>query len=106
MLDTLKKIFGGGPSVDYKELLKAGAIIVDVRTPGEYSGGHIEGSMNVPLDQLKASLKRFPDKEAPIITCCASGMRSGTAKGLLQAEGYTQVFNGGGWRGLQGQLAE
>ena len=105
MLESLKKIMGIGPSVDYAALVKDGAIILDVRTKGEYSGGHIKGSINISLDQLKNSLGRLPDKQKPIITCCASGMRSSSAKGILESNGYTQVYNGGGWGTLMDKIS-
>jgi phage shock protein E len=101
MLDLLKNLLGIGPSVDFAKLKREGAIILDVRTKGEYAGGHIKGSINIPLDQLSGNLKRFPDKDKVIITCCASGMRSGSAKGILKSAGYTNVYNGGGWGSLQ-----
>lgn len=100
MLDTIKSVLGIGPKVDYAELTKQGAVIVDVRTKGEYSSGHIKGSVNIPLDQLTKNLSRFKDKNHPIITCCASGMRSSTAKHILKSNGYTKVHNGGGWSSL------
>lgn len=103
MIDTLKKIFTG-TTVDYKELVKQGATIVDVRSRGEYAGGHIKGSINIPLDQLANNLGRFKNKEVAIITCCASGMRSGSAKGYLQSQGFTHVHNGGGWYSLESKL--
>ena len=104
MIETLKKIFGIGPSVDYAHLVKEGAIILDVRTKGEYASGHIRGSINISVDQLSASLHRLPDKQVPIITCCASGMRSGSAKGILKAKGYARVYNGGSWGRLQSKI--
>ena len=51
MLNTIKNIFGFGPKTDYAQLLKEGAIILDVRSKGEFSGGHIKGSVNIPVDQ-------------------------------------------------------
>lgn len=101
MIGILKQLFGFGPKVDIAELVKQGAIIVDVRTKGEYSGGHVKGSVNIPLDQLEYNLKKFKTKEQPIITCCASGMRSGSAKGILKSHGYTNVHNGGSWHNLK-----
>ena len=79
MINILKQIFSSTPAVDYKELVKQGATIVDVRSKGEYAGGHIKGSVNIPLDQLSNNLGRFKNKESVIITCCASGMRSACA---------------------------
>lgn len=104
MLESIKKMIGLGPSVDYAALVKGGAIILDVRTKGEYSGGHIKGSINISLDQLKNSLSRLPDKQKPIITCCASGMRSASAKSLLKTNGYMHVYNGGSWMVLMDKI--
>lgn len=104
MIALLKKIFGLGPSISYKELLQQGALIIDVRTKGEYQGGHIKGSKNIPLDTLRQQLSQFKNKEQIIITCCASGMRSASAKSLLQSHGFTQVYNGGGWSSLKSKL--
>lgn len=104
MLDAIKSLFGFGPSVDYKDLLKQGAIIVDVRSKGEYQGGHIKGSINIPVDSLSGNLAKLKDKSKPVITCCASGMRSATAKSILKSNGYTAVHNGGGWSSLNSKL--
>ena len=105
MIDTLKQLFGLGPKVDYRELSKQGAIILDVRTKGEYSGGHIKGSINISVDALGANLSKLKIKEKPIITCCASGMRSNSAKSILKSKGYTQVYNGGSWMGLKHKIS-
>lgn len=104
MINTLKKIFGLGPSVNYGELVKNGAIILDVRSKGEFAGGHIKGAVNIPVDTLRNNLSKLKDKNQPIITCCASGMRSASAKNILLSNGYTQVYNGGGWSSLQNKI--
>ena len=104
MLNTLKRLLGGGPKTDYAALAKKGAIILDVRTKSEYDTGHIKGSMNIPVDQLDNNLYKLKEKNKAIITCCASGMRSGTAKNILKARGYTDVHNGGSWSGLQNKI--
>jgi rhodanese-related sulfurtransferase len=104
MINTLKSLFGMGTPVDFKELKSQGAILVDVRSKGEYSGGHIKGSVNIPLDVLTKNLDKLKSKETTIITCCASGMRSGSAKSILQSKGYVSVHNGGGWQSLQNKL--
>lgn len=104
MLDSIKSALGFGPSVDYKELVKSGALILDVRSPQEYQGGHVKGSKNIPLDQLQQKLVTFKNKNQTIITCCASGMRSGSAKSLLKSHGFENVYNGGGWMSLNGKL--
>lgn len=102
MIDTIKKIFGG-TSTDYRQLVADGAIILDVRTKGEYASGHIKNSINIPVDQLSSGLKKL-DKSKVVITCCASGMRSASAKRILEANGFAQVFNGGGWGSLNSKL--
>lgn len=103
MIGILKKLFGSAPSVDYAQLVKDGAQIIDVRTPQEYAGGHVKGSVNIPLNELQANLKKIK-KDKPVITCCASGMRSSSARGILKSNGYTEVHNGGGWMGLNNKL--
>ena len=100
-MSLLKKLFGG-TSVNFAELVKQGAMIIDVRSPAEYKGGHIKGSVNIPLQSLQASLSKVPKNKA-IITCCASGMRSGSAKSILKAAGYN-VHNGGGWMSLKSKI--
>jgi rhodanese-related sulfurtransferase len=104
MINLIKQLFGIGPKTDYRQLLKNGALILDVRSTGEYSGGHIKGSLNIPVDQLQKNINMLKDKKKPIITCCASGMRSATAKSMLIAAGYEEVYNGGGWYRLQSKL--
>ena len=99
-MGLLQRIFGLGPKVDLGELIAQGATIVDVRSKAEYAGGHVKGSVNIPLDQLSYNLKKFKNKEQAIITCCASGMRSSSAKGMLKSQGYTNVHNGGSWHNL------
>jgi phage shock protein E len=103
MLDKIKSMIMG-PSVDYRTLIKEGATIVDVRSRGEYAGGHIKNSVNIPVDQLANNLSRLKDKNATIITCCASGMRSASAKSILISNGYKNVHNGGGWSSLQSKI--
>lgn len=102
MIDAIKSLFGS--SVDYKELIKRGAIILDVRSAGEFQGGHVKGAMNIAVNELEGKLNKLPSKEVPIITCCASGMRSGSAKSLLLSKGYKEVYNGGGWMSLNGKI--
>lgn len=102
MIDAIKNIFGS--SVNYKELVEQGAIILDVRSAGEFQSGHVKGAINIAVNELEGKLNKLPSKETPIITCCASGMRSGSAKNLLKSKGYEQVHNGGGWMSLNGKL--
>jgi len=104
MLETLKKLFGISPKVDFAELVKQCAMIIDVRTKGEYAGGHISGSVNIPLDKLVGSIGKLKGKNQVIITCCASGSRSATAKGVLTSRGFTNVHNGGSWFSLDRKI--
>lgn len=104
MLQFLRKLFGLGPATDYAQLVKDGAIIVDVRSKGEFDGGHINGSINIPVDSIANNLNKLKDKNKTIITCCASGMRSAVAKNTLKSNGYAQVYNGGGWSSLERKL--
>jgi rhodanese-related sulfurtransferase len=92
-----------GKSADFAQLVKDGAIILDVRTPGEYAGGHIKDAKNFPLQSLQQNLSKIP-KDKVIITCCASGMRSGSAKSILLSSGFKEVHNGGGWMSLKGKI--
>jgi phage shock protein E len=100
-MSILSKLFGI-KSVDYKELVKNGAMIVDVRSQGEFKSGNIKGSVNIPLPEIAGSLSKIP-KNKVIITCCASGMRSGSAKGILKSNGY-DVQNGGSWASLNAKI--
>ena len=101
MIKMIKKMLGWEQKVDYANLIKQGAIVLDVRTKKEYESGHINGSINIAVNLLTNHLSKLKDKNKPIITCCASGMRSGSAKQFLQSNGYTQVYNGGSWTSLQ-----
>nr|WP_314835387.1 rhodanese-like domain-containing protein [uncultured Flavobacterium sp.] len=105
MINTIKKLFGIGPQVNYAELVQQGALILDVRSKGEYAGGHIKGSINISVDTLNNNLNKLKNKEQTIITCCASGMRSASAKSILKSQGYTKVYNGGGWSSLQNKIS-
>ena len=103
MINLLKKLFGLGPSIDFNELMKQGAIVVDVRTKDEFKSSHIKGAINIPLNTLPQRVKELnPNK--PIITCCASGMRSASARSILKSKGFKQVYNGGGWTSLKNKL--
>lgn len=85
---------------DLEEIIAGGAIILDVRTKEEYAKEHMKGSLNVPLDEIHDGMSWLL-KDVPIITCCASGNRSQTAKEILEANGYEKVYNGGAWNYLK-----
>jgi phage shock protein E len=100
MFELIKKMFIS-VKTDYTQLMSEGAVILDVRSHGEYVSGHIDGSINIPVNKLSENLNKLKSKNKPIITCCASGMRSASAKGLLESKGYTKVINGGSWQSLE-----
>ena len=100
MLGILKKLFNPGPKVDMGELIRNGATIVDVRSPGEYAGGNIKGSLNIPLGSLSGQLSKIK-KDKPVITVCESGMRIASARTTLLSSGYKEVYNGGSWFNLK-----
>lgn len=80
-----------------EEIIKNNAgTIVDVRTPGEFSGGSVSGAVNIPLNELPDRLKELKEMKAPLILCCASGMRSGQATDYLSRQGV-DCLNGGSW---------
>ena len=70
--------------------------IVDVRTPGEFMGGHVAGSINIPLHEIKERIDEIKALPQPIILCCASGNRSGQAAAFLLSQGI-DCSNGGSW---------
>ncbi|MGL2988285.1 rhodanese-like domain-containing protein [Flavobacterium sp. RSSA_27] len=104
MIPFLQRLLGLVPAINYKSLLQQGALIVDVRSNGEFRGGHIQGALNIPVNELQQNLDQLKNKNQIIITCCASGMRSASAKSILKASGYTKVYNGGGWHNLKSKL--
>jgi len=102
-MSVLSKLFGSKPKVDFAQLVAEGAVIIDVRTPGEFKSGHIAKSTNIPLNVLPNKYGKLK-KNSTIITCCASGMRSGSAKRMLEANGFNNVHNGGGWTSLNNKI--
>ena len=78
--------------------LKNGALVIDVRTPGEFSSGHLTNAINFPLDEIETALpKQVKDKSQVLLLHCASGMRSGLAQKKLNSLGYTNAFNLGSY---------
>ncbi len=79
-----------------EELIKSGnATIVDVRSHGEFMGGHVSGSINIPLQEIPERVEEFKQMEN-IVLCCASGNRSGQAAAWLSQQGIA-CENGGSW---------
>ena len=78
--------------------LKAGALVIDVRSAAEFDAGHLPVAINIPLDRLsEVAPRRLPRKEQVLLLHCQSGMRSSMAKRKLQSLGYQSVFNLGSY---------
>ena len=85
------------------DFMSRGAVIIDVRTQGEYINGAIKGSKNIPLQVINTKVNQIKKLNKPVITCCASGMRSGSAASILKHHGI-EAMNGGGWASLNNRI--
>jgi phage shock protein E len=77
-----------------------GATIIDVRTKVEFQSGHLKNSINIPIDKLQQNIGKIK-RDKPVVTCCASGARSASARRMLKSNGFEQVYNGGSWYSLR-----
>ena len=94
----LLKRLGQVPATAARDHLKNGALVIDVRSPGEFNSGHLPNAVNLPLDEIETALpKRVKDKNQILLLHCASGMRSGVAKQKLKGMGYANAFNLGSY---------
>ena len=74
----------------------ANALVIDVRTPGEFASGHVDGAVNLPMDRFgKNYAKLVPDRGRQVIIYCQSGVRSVQASQFLKLQRYVKVVNGG-----------
>ncbi len=87
------------------ELIKRGAVILDVRTEKEYETGHIEGSVNISLGTLRERYNELDPKKT-YITVCSHGLRSVKAENILKEKGFKHIYNGGAWSDLQKTTGE
>lgn len=101
-MSILKKLFGI-KTIDLSELIKNGATIIDVRSKDEFATGHVKDSLNIPLEQITASVEKLK-KHNQIIVCCRSGNRSGQAKRFLESKGFKNVTNGGSWQNVNNNI--
>lgn len=83
VLSARKRISGS----EARALVADGAVLIDVRTSGEFSSGHIEGARNVPLGELRSRLDKL-SKKKPVVVYCRSGMRSARAARMLEKAGF------------------
>jgi rhodanese-related sulfurtransferase len=70
--------------------------IIDVRTPNEFMGGNVAGSINIPLQEIQLRMDELKNLNQPLVLCCASGNRSGQATHFLSQQGI-ECCNGGSW---------
>lgn len=82
---------------ELKEALQGGCFLVDVRTAAEFRSGSAQGAINIPVDVLSSQISKFKGKKR-IVVFCQSGGRSGSAKSILERNGFTNVINGGSVR--------
>ncbi len=82
-----------------ENIIAEGALLIDVRTPGEFENGHVEGSLNIPLDEIGKAMS-WLQKDVPAVVICETGSRSAMAMKILKANGFEKVYNGGSWNSL------
>jgi phage shock protein E len=83
---------------DAAELLRKGAMVVDVRRPSEFSSGHLSQAFNMPVDEIEGiSREKLKDKDRAILVHCKTGLRSKKAKEKLSRMGYKNVFDLGSY---------
>ena len=83
------------------ELISQGALLIDVRSSGEYESGHIEGSLNIPHSEIAALAEAIgPEMDRSVVFYCRSGGRAGRAHKALEDLGYTGIFNASGYDAL------
>ena len=87
----LRGLLGKTSPDEAHALVAKGARLVDVRSPGEFAGGHIPGAVNIPVDQIDRRAGEIGPKEAGVVVYCASGMRSASAAGTLRKLGFSAV---------------
>lgn len=103
MLNFFKKLFIKDNSAMLQALEK-GAVIIDVRNPSEFRQGHIQGSKNIPVNEIRSKVEMIRKWNKPVITVCLSGGRSAAAKSVLASAGI-EVYNGGPWYSLRKVIA-
>lgn len=83
--------------MNIEKIIKEGkGTIIDVRSPEEFRGGNVKGSINIPLQQVPQQMEELKKMKAPLVLCCASGNRSGQAHAFLSQQGI-ECYNGGSW---------
>ncbi len=80
-------------SADAHRLVQEGAKLVDVRSPGEFAAGHLNGAVNIPVQEINRRMAELEPKSSVIVVYCASGMRSSSAASTLKNAGFAAVHN-------------
>ena len=93
ILWTLAKRRGDISIAEARHLVANGALLLDVRSPPEFSSGHISGAVNIPLADLAGRLAELGPKTRPVVLYCASGARSGVAARMLKRSGFATARN-------------
>jgi len=90
----------GEPESAWK-MINSGALLVDVRSPGEFNQGHLPDAKLIPVGDVESRIAEFgDDKNRPIVVYCKAGVRAAKAINVLKEHGYTNVLNGGGYSDL------
>lgn len=84
---------GDTAGTDARQLVAEGALLLDVRTPEEFASGHIEGAVNIPVQELEGRMAELEPKDRAIVVYCRSGARSSQAESMLEGAGYGKVHN-------------
>jgi phage shock protein E len=93
----LEKLLGGRiDGLQARRLVDEGALLLDVRSTGEFAGGHLPGAVNVPVDDVPERMRHVAGHDRVIVVYCRSGMRSSRAAGLLRRAGFCTVHDLGG----------
>jgi phage shock protein E len=89
---TAERISGS----EARQLVANGAMLIDVRSPEEFAGRHIDGALSIPVQELSGRMDELGGKTGEIVVYCQSGSRSAMAKRLLENNGFTNVHDMGG----------
>ncbi len=86
-------MFGASNNEELKNVIKNGALLIDVRTPSEFADGSVKGAINIPVDSIEKQINKIKNKNN-IVVFCRSGARSALAKRILEQNGFKNVVNG------------
>ena len=95
------KIYGQNQTLKkMPQIIKEGAVFIDVRSPSEFASAHHEKTINIPLQSIGDRINEIP-KDKNVVVFCASGNRSAMAKKLLELKGYKNIYNLGPWTNVK-----